>query len=137
MDPGERRIGVAKSDGLGFLASPLTICDSLADLVTLLEPYLQANEVHGVVVGMPYNMSGTIGPIGERSLRFVAQLRAQVDVPIYLWDERLTSQQAAETGAGKRRGAIDHKAAAILLQAYLDAGTPVVDDPDGPAVDFR
>lgn len=81
-------------------------------------------------------MSGSIGPIGQRSLQFVAHLRSQLSVPIYLWDERLTSQQAAQSGAaraaGKRGGAIDDKAAAVLLQSYLDAGTPQVSDPEGP-----
>jgi putative Holliday junction resolvase len=85
-------------------------------------------QIAGVVVGMPRNMDGSFGPMAIRSLVLVRWLREQVDFPVYLWDERLTSVHAE--GVAKNRG-LDEKAAAILLQSFLDAGTPEAPDPPG------
>ncbi len=125
VDPGEKRIGVARSDAMAMIAQPDSIVGSLPELVVLLSKF--EGEIRGVIVGLPRNMNGSYGPLAQRSKAFVDALRPQVEVPVYLWDERLTTQQARRLpGAGQR---VDDKAAAILLQSYLDAGTPEVPDP--------
>ena len=73
-------------------------------------------------------MDGSFGPMALRSLELTRWLRQGVEVPVRLWDERLTTQQAQSVG---KEATIDEKAAAILLQSYLDAGTPDADDPPG------
>ncbi|MEM7262315.1 MAG: Holliday junction resolvase RuvX [Planctomycetota bacterium] len=125
VDPGEKRIGVARSDLMGMIAQPHSIVATPAELVTLLTGW--SDEVHGVIVGLPRNMDGSYGPLARRSKVFVDDLRLKVPFPVYLWDERLTTQQAKRMGG--RGDRVDDRAAAILLQSYLDAGTPPMDDP--------
>lgn len=129
IDPGERRIGVAVSDPLGMLASPRGVLGSEADLVARLVAWEAEGELHGVVIGLPRNMSGTIGPIGARSIALVRRLREQLGVPIYLWDERLTTEQVLRGQATRTKRSVDERAAAVLLQSYLDAGCPRPPDP--------
>lgn len=128
VDPGERRIGCARGDSLGVLATPRGILASPEELVCWLNETDEEHQLAGVVVGMPRNMDGSFGPMAIRSLELVRWLRGQLDFPVFLWDERLTTVHAA--GVGLECG-LDEKAAAILLQSFLDAGTPEVEDPPG------
>jgi len=128
IDPGEKRIGCARGDSLGVLATPRGVLGSRDELVHWLSETDGEFQIAGVVVGMPRNMDGSFGPMAIRSLVLVRWLREQVDFPVYLWDERLTSVHAE--GVAKNRG-LDEKAAAILLQSFLDAGTPEAPDPPG------
>jgi len=85
------------------------------------------------VVGLPRNMNGSEGPRAEKSRRFGAGLREALGLPVYLWDERLSSAEAervlisADVSRKKRSQVIDKLAAQILLQSYLDAGSPEID----------
>jgi len=76
-------------------------------------------------VGYPRSLNGTVGPQAQRVDRYVEQLRARLQVPVILWDERLSTVQAErlirETGKRVRRERIDAAAAAVILQSYLDA----------------
>ena len=128
IDPGEKRIGCARGDSMGVLATPRGVLGSRDELVHWLSETDGEFQLAGVVVGMPRNMDGSFGPMAIRSLVLVRWLREQVDFPVYLWDERLTSVHAE--GVAKNRG-LDEKAAAILLQSFLDAGTPEAPDPPG------
>ncbi len=128
VDPGEKRIGCARGDALGVLATPRGVLGSRESLVNWLVQTDEDYQLSGVVVGMPRNMDGSFGPMAIRSLQLVRWLREQVQFPIFLWDERLTSVHAGRL-AGK--SGIDEKAAAILLQSFLDAGTPDQADPPG------
>ena len=128
IDPGEKRIGCARGDSMGVLATPRGVLGSRDELVHWLSETDGEFQIAGVVVGMPRNMDGSFGPMAIRSLVLVRWLREQVDFPVYLWDERLTSVHAE--GVAKNRG-LDEKAAAILLQSFLDAGTPEAPDPPG------
>ena len=128
VDPGEKRIGCARGDGLGVLATPRGVLSTREELVVWLLKTDEDHQLAGVVVGMPRNMDGSFGPMAIRSLELVRWLRDQVDFPVLLWDERLTSVHAQ--GLAGNRG-LDEKAAAILLQSFLDAGTPDQPDPPG------
>ncbi|MCA8959576.1 MAG: Holliday junction resolvase RuvX [Planctomycetes bacterium] len=137
IDPGEKRIGIARSDALGLVAQPLEILDSVEALIHLLRE--SRDDLAGGIVGLPRNMDGSYGPLARRSAELVRRLRGEVDLPLYLWDERLTTRQAdrisrsvgADRRHGGRRRRLDDLAAAVLLQSFLDAGTPAVEDPPG------
>ena len=126
---GERRIGVALSDPQGLLATPLTTLNrdgTPADYHRILD-LARRHEVGQLVVGLPVSMNGRMGPQARRLLAFVKGLEEVSPLPVALWDERLTSTEAArrlgEAGVRNPRdkGRIDAAAAALILQAYLDA----------------
>ena len=128
LDLGERRIGVALSDPLPMLASPLTTLDvtsdeaSIAAIVRLIEE----NEVSELVIGLPLSMSGKRGPQARAVERFVESLKQRLSIPVKMVDERLSSAEAERMiqASGRKpsrvRPQIDSTAAAIILQAYLD-----------------
>ena len=131
LDPGERRIGVALSDELGILASPLCILQRQArDRVGAIVELIRAHDVAEVIVGFPRTLRGEIGPQARRVERFAEELRAAVDVPVRLWDERYSTAEATARLAARpprtagRRGQaaphVDAVAAAVILQEYLD-----------------
>ncbi len=132
LDPGERRIGVALSDELGLLATPLCILErrSWAIDVAALADLIRHHEVVEVVVGHPKTLRGEIGPQARRAERLADQIRRAIDVPVRLWDERYSTLEATERlarsgkRAGGRRGTpirVDSMAAAVILQHRLDA----------------
>jgi putative Holliday junction resolvase len=129
LDHGTKRIGVAVSDELKMLAQPLEYipAEPFAEFLARLRELLREKEVEIVVVGLPRNMDGSYGPAALKVRDFVAALKAAVTVPIETWDERLTSVQAnrlliaGNVSRQKRKEKVDKMAAAILLQAYLDA----------------
>lgn len=126
IDPGERRLGLARGDPLGSLATARAIAGDREELLVTLREWHEEYELAGVVVGLPRDMRGTYGPIARRSLVLAEWLRESLEVPVRLWDERLSSRRAA---AGSRGGPIDDRAAAEILQSSLDSGTPDVEDP--------
>ncbi|MBV9382088.1 MAG: Holliday junction resolvase RuvX [Streptosporangiaceae bacterium] len=128
VDPGSVRIGVARSDPGGILASPLTFVrrgkNDLDELASLAE----AEDAVEIIVGLPRSLSGRDGPAAATAREFAAALAARVaPVPVRLVDERFTtvSAHAALRQGGRdsraRRLASDQAAAAVLLQATLDA----------------
>jgi len=129
LDYGERRIGVAMSDMFGWTAQGLEVIDRkvTADPDTRIAELIEQYEVGTIVVGLPKNMNGTIGPSGENCIAFADRIRQKLDLPVHLWDERLTTVSAertlleADVSRSKRKQVIDKMAAAILLQSYLDS----------------
>ena len=91
------------------------------------ERLIAENEVSKVVVGLPKNMNGTIGPRGEASQFYADELNKRFGVPVVLWDERLTTVAAervlleADVSRKKRKKVIDKMAASMILQGYLDS----------------
>jgi putative Holliday junction resolvase len=128
VDVGSVRIGVARCDRDGLLASPLTVVrrgagdlNALADLVREAEPI-------EVVAGLPTSLSGKEGPAAHAVRTFVSALALRIKpLPVRLFDERFTTSTAHEAlrRGGKdsraRREIVDAAAAAVLLQAALDA----------------
>jgi len=127
LDPGERRIGIAASDALGLLARPVGIAESEEDLDAVLRDLAAEGEIAGIVVGLPRNMDGSLGPKAREAEAFAGRLRARTGLSVVLWDERLSTVEAgrrlAEQGIRGRRRAerIDAQAARVILQSYLDA----------------
>jgi putative Holliday junction resolvase len=129
LDVGNRRIGIAVSDLLGITAQGLDTLErrnkryDLQQLARVIRDY----NVSEIVVGLPRRLSGTESAQTERVLAFVEDLKKKFDLPIHLWDERLTSVQAnrllkeAELSIQKRAAAVDRMAAMLILQSFMDA----------------
>ena len=128
LDYGTVRVGVAVSDELQTIAQPLEFipAEPFPDFLGRLQVILREKEVGLILVGLPKNMDGTLGPAARKVQTFVTALAPAVTVPIKVMDERLTSVQAnrlliqAGMRRERRRQKVDQTAAAILLQAYLD-----------------
>jgi putative Holliday junction resolvase len=131
LDHGTKRIGVALSDELGMIAQPLEFIPAHPedDVFVRLKELIERNHVSEIIVGMPRNMNGTMGPAAEKAQVFIGQIKDHFDTPVRDWDERLTTVQAqrvlisAGTRRSKRKEKVDKMAAAILLQSYLDSKT--------------
>lgn len=131
LDHGTVRIGVALSDELKMIASPLEYisAEPFGEFLTRLKALIAAKEVEQIIIGMPRNMDGSYGPAAEKVRTFIATLKETITVPIRTWDERLTSSQAnriliaSNVRRDQRKEKVDKMAAAILLQSYLDAST--------------
>jgi putative Holliday junction resolvase len=129
LDVGDRRIGLAISDPNGQVAVPLrtlhrTAQDGAVDAIAAL---VAEENVEAIVVGLPLRLDGTAGSQAESVEEFVRQLLPAVNVPVTLWDERLSTVQAEQLlrrdGLPSRKGKAeqDSLAAAIILQGYLDS----------------
>jgi putative Holliday junction resolvase len=127
IDPGDARIGVARSDPSGFLATPLeTVRRGKGDLARLAR-LVRDEEALEVVVGLPRSLSGGEGPAAARTREFAARLATRIaPVTVRLQDERLTtvSAEAMLRDRGKkgaeRRAVVDQVAAVLILQHALD-----------------
>ena len=127
VDPGDARIGVARSDPSGFLATPLeTVRRGQGDLARLAR-LVRETEAVEVVVGLPRSLSGGEGPAAVKTRALAARLAERIaPVPVRLQDERLTtvSAEAMLRSRGKkgaeRRAVVDQAAAVLILQHALD-----------------
>lgn len=129
LDYGDRRIGVALSDAFGWTAQGLEVIERRrdGDAIARITELVKMNEVSEIVVGLPKNMNGTVGPRGEICIEFAETLRETLDLPVHLWDERLSTVSAertlvdADVSRKKRKKVVDKMAASLILQNYLDA----------------
>jgi len=129
LDHGTKRIGVAVSDEMKVIATPLEYipAEPIVAFFDRLRKVIEEKQVSLILVGLPRNMDGTFGPAAQKVQAFVTELQKAVQVPIKTWDERLTSVQANKLliAGGVRRESrkekVDKMAAAILLQSYLDS----------------
>ena len=128
IDPGDVRIGVARSDPSGFLASPVeTVRRGKGDL-RRIRRILDESEAVEVIVGLPRSLSGGEGPAAAKAREFAGRLAEAVHpVPVRLCDERMTTVSAETmlrergTKGSKRRAVIDQAAAVLILQHALDS----------------
>lgn len=133
LDLGERRVGVAVSDPGEIMAHPLAQIQpqNRRDLVQKVARLVCEQGAGRVVVGMPYLSDGTRGRQARRTEAVVEALRASLPVPVAVWDERFSTEAADEAmrqaglGPKRRKERRDKVAAALILQAYLDAGAPL------------
>ena len=131
LDYGESRIGIAVSDALGMIATPLdTVCEKDRSLqLEKTAEVARQNRIEKLVVGYPKHMDGTIGHRAEYTEEFAKDLSEMLKVPYVMWDERLSSTEAhriLEAGGvsgKKRKTKVDKIAAVIILQGYLDANS--------------
>lgn len=130
LDLGERRIGVALSDSAGTVATPYEVLhrslDRSRDHQRIVELVAETG-AEVVVVGLPLSLDGTRGPAAQAVEAEAAELQQRLGVAVELWDERLSTVEAAKrlAGAGlgprRRRHTVDQVAATVILQAWLDA----------------
>jgi putative Holliday junction resolvase len=131
VDTGERRVGVALSDESRVLASPVVVLHrrgGLAPVLDALADLVRRESVSQLVVGLPLNADGSEGPQARRARDFARVAARAIGVPVCLWDERLSTQEAEavvraqgrSTRRQRQRGELDAVAAAVILQDYLD-----------------
>lgn len=129
MDVGDRRIGVALSDPLGFMATPLTTIQrtSLKNDIAEVVRLVGENEAEKIIVGLPVSLSGEEGPQAKLVQGFIRRLSSDCSVPVVTWDERYSTAEAerrlrqAGIQPSRQKGRVDAAAAAIILQGWLDA----------------
>ena len=137
LDIGTKRVGVAASDPMGWMAQPIEVLVRRGgrkdfDAIAALVRELAADRI---VVGLPLDAEGEAGPQAEKVKRFAERLgahlkAADIDVPIELWDERYSTATAearlidADVSRQRRREVIDKMAAAVILEDYLRAHEP-------------
>lgn len=128
LDFGTKTIGVAISDRLQSVGTPRETIKRKkfgvdADAIELL---IAQNEVRGLVLGLPRNMDGSEGPRAQSTRAFARNLSARIEVPIFFWDERLSTVAAqrvlieADMSRKKRADVVDNVAASYILQGALD-----------------
>ncbi|SHE89593.1 Holliday junction resolvase RuvX [Clostridium fallax] len=128
LDIGQKTIGVAISDPLGFTAQGITTIKrkNFSSDVEEVKKIYDQYAVETIVAGLPKNMNGTIGPSGEMAKEFCEKLKKNFNPKIEFWDERLTTVAAhramleADLSRAKRKKIVDKIAATYILQGYLD-----------------
>lgn len=129
LDLGRKRIGVAGCDGTGLIATGITTIErtSFVQDVEQLRQIVEDRQVQVLIIGLPYSMDGTLGFQARHVQKLATRLSKALNLPMEYMDERLTSFQAeqllkAENRSPSRHKAlIDRKAAALILQQWLDA----------------
>ena len=132
IDFGEKRIGLALSDPLGFTAQGLETLQrqNIKQVLSAIADLVKKNAVGEIVVGLPVNMDGSRGFKAEEVMKFVSQLESVAGAPVKTWDERLTSREAnrlmVEEGLSrkKQKENSDRLAATLILQNYLEFCRP-------------
>ena len=128
IDPGTKTLGIAVSDALRLIASPAEIIPrgkKFAPTLRRLEELIEERGAVGLVIGLPLNMDGTEGPRAQASRALANNITKSKNIPIALFDERLSSAQAergmieADLSRAPRAELIDASAAAIILQTAL------------------
>jgi len=129
IDLGEKRIGLALCDESETLASPLAVYERITPKIDLdfFQSLVVRESITEIVLGLPTNMDGSLGPKAQETLEFKSQLEAFLKITVQLFDERLTTVEAervlidAGMSREKRRGIKDKLSAVLILQGYLDS----------------
>lgn len=129
LDIGDKTIGIAISDPLGYTAQGITTIlrksetMDIEELATICRKY----SVDTIVSGLPKNMNNSLGPQGEKVIKLCEIIKQNIQIPIIMWDERLTTVAAnramleANLSRAKRKKIVDKVAATYILQGYLDS----------------
>lgn len=128
IDPGEKNIGLAISDPTGTLARPLTVVmmTSRKEAAQQILKLAEDEQAEAIIVGQSTQVDGKPDFSGRKAARLAAELRSQTDLPVILWDESNSTQIARESRINlgisrkNRQGHLDERAAAVILQSYLD-----------------
>lgn len=129
VDHGEKRIGLAISDVTGTIANPLTVIGHVSRAIDAAQVATIASEQEAglIVIGQSFDDEGKPNLAGRRAMRFAETLQGQTDIPIQMWDESFSTQEArtarVQMGVSRkeRAGHLDQLAATVILQSYLDA----------------
>lgn len=131
LDVGSKTIGVAISDPLGLTAQGFEVIrrKGIEKDFARLSELINEKEVDTIIVGLPKNMDGSLGPQSDIVMEFISLLKERFDMPVEMWDERLTTVAAekmlisADVTRARRKKVIDKMAAVLILQGYLDRNT--------------
>jgi len=132
IDFGEARIGVAVSDESGCIAMPFRVLaeKDKGEQIRRISGWIEEREVARVLVGIPYELDGALGPIAQTAEKFAAKLESTTGMDVIRWDERFSSVAAERAlqemnhkrgRRSKKKGDIDVVAACLMLQAFLDS----------------
>ena len=128
LDLGKKRIGVAVSDINQKVASPYLVIENkkFTEITNIIENIILERNICAIIIGDPINMDGSIGPKSQSSKAFMSNLSKKINIPILLWDERLSTIYAEKSlleldlSRKKRTKIIDKIAASLILQGFLD-----------------
>ena len=126
IDYGRKRLGIAVSDAGHRIATPLTVIERRGAENAICR-IVEEQGATGIVVGLPLRTDGKPGEMADEAAAFAEGLREQTNLPVEMWDERLSTAQAertmldADVSRANRKKNLDKAAARIILQSYLDA----------------
>ena len=129
LDVGDKNIGIALSDPTMSIAQAFKLHkrNSMRKDLIEIRQIVESNDVKQIVIGLPKDLSGDIGKRAQGVLDFADEIKSHIDVPVVMWDERFSSNEAhrvfeiAQLNHKKRKPFIDMMASQITLQGYLDA----------------
>lgn len=130
LDLGEKTIGVAVSDPMGWTAQAVEVIRRNGNFdaeIKRLKELIAEYGVELILLGLPRNMDGTVGEQGKKAVDYAGIIGEKLGLPVELWDERLSTVAAgrvlleADMSRAKRKKIIDKVAAAVILQGYLDS----------------
>jgi len=128
IDPGKRNVGIAICDPSHAVATPYETIQvqKLKNLIERLDKIIIENDIKGIVVGHPINMDGTEGPRSQSTKDFIKNITKYINLPITLWDERLSSEgafksmQELDVNSSSKKDKLDKNSAAFILQGFID-----------------
>ena len=128
LDLGKKRVGVAVSDINQKVASPYLVIENkkFTEITNIIENIILERNICAIIIGDPINMDGSIGPKSQSSKAFMINLSKIINIPILLWDERLSTVYAEKSlleldlSRKKRTKIIDKIAASLILQGFLE-----------------
>lgn len=130
LDVGEKTIGLALSDTRRSVASPYETISrgKFSKDAEKLKKIIETEGVGGLVIGYPVNMDGSLGPRTQSTRTFVSNLGKIIDLPMFLWDERMSTmavtrvmEDEADLSRARRAELVDKLAASYMLQGFLDS----------------
>lgn len=129
LDIGEKTIGIAICDPLGYTAQGITTIrrKSKESDIEQLKKICNEYKVEEIIAGLPKNMNGTLGPQSEKIIKLCDFIKERLSLPLNFWDERLTTVAAnkamleSDMSRSKRKKLVDKVAATYILQGYLDS----------------
>lgn len=131
LDLGNRTCGIAISDPMGIIATSIETVrfgdKNLQKCLEYVKMYVEDRKVDKIVMGLPKNMNGSLGPQSEYVLEFKKILEEKLNIEVILYDERLTTVEvtkimiSADLSRAKRKTKVDTLAATLILQSYLDS----------------
>ena len=132
VDHGEKRIGIAISDETSTIAAPLKVIEHVSRVIDAAQvaDLAAQNNVFLIVIGQSFDDDGKPNPAGRRAGRFADELINQTNIPVKLWDESFSTQDARSAriqlgiSRKKRAGHQDAYAAVVILQSYLESTRP-------------
>ncbi|MEG4277250.1 Holliday junction resolvase RuvX [Microcoleus sp. MON1_C1] len=140
LDIGLKRVGIAGCDGTGLIATGITtlVRSSFDRDVAYLREIVRERRVQILVAGLPYSLSGELGTQARQVQKYATRIATALEIPLEYVDERLTSVEAEELmktqgiSVSQNKGAIDRKAAALILQQWLDERRQNICAPPNP-----